>query len=316
MAGMKDSARDRFPAYLSFASRIRLQARKVYRQSLTRLQEQAARRRPLDPLLAAGPPAAPWGQDGVNPPNALTKCARWVDEDLVHPDVKAVAEGIRALRADLDRRGLRYTNTAGNFLLRQYDPQYEPGKMWENAWVIRHADIRRGQRALDIGGASTLFSFYLAHLGCDVVVVDNDWSNCGILDNARHVARAMGWRLAALDRNVSRPLPFPDASFDRVFSICVLEHLPSSLRQFLMREIGRVLTPGGIAGFTTDYDEARPVLTTDKGLRFAYKDKLERDVIRPSGLAVYGPTHWVDACPRESFLGAFFLQKPAAAGGA
>ena len=288
-----------------------LRWRKFCRQTLVRVHERAAKRRPLDPLLADGDAHfPPTGRPAPNPVEAVNKCARWFEEDLRRPDVKAVADGILALKSELTRRGLRYTNTAGNFLPREYKAQYEPGKLWENAWVTRHSGVGPGHRVLDIGGASTIFSFYLASLGCDVTVLDNDWSNCGIIFNARYVAKQTGWRLAALDRDVQRPLPFSDRTFDRVYSICVLEHLPSALRQFLLQEIGRVLKPGGIAGFTTDYDETRPVLTTDKGLRFAYKAKLERDVIRPSGLSVYGPSDWSDHCSKDSFLGAFFLQKP------
>ena len=307
---MKDAPRDTYPAYVPVSYRAFLRWRKFCRQTLVRLQERAAKRRPLDPLLADGDAHyPPNGHPAANPPDALTKCAAWFEEDLQRPDVKAVADSIRALKDELTRHGLRYTNTAGNFLPREYKAKYEPGKLWENAWVFRHSDVRPGQRVLDIGGASTIFSFYLASLGCDVTVLDNDWSNCGILFNAAYVAKRMGWRLTALDRDVQRPLPFAEGTFDRVYSICVLEHLPPALRQFLLKEIGRVLAPGGIAGFTTDYDHTRPVLTTEKGLRFAYKAKLERDVIHPSGLAIYGPADWADHCSRESFLGAFFLQK-------
>ena len=311
---MKDPARDRFPSYLPLWYRARLYLRKAYRQTMTRLAESAATKQSLDPLLADGPPviARPEELDGPNPSHVLTKCAKWLEEDLQRPDVRAVADQLLALKAELDARGLRYTNTAGNFLRREYKPSTERGKLWENAWVLRHAQLAPKQQVLDVGGASTLFSFYLASLGCDVTVVDNDWANCGTLYNAAHVAKRMGWRLTALDRDIQHPLPFPDGTLNRVFSICVLEHLPSSLRQFVMKEIGRVLKPGGIAGFTTDYDETRPVLVTDKGLRFAYKAKLERDVLRPSGLSLYGPAHWVDACPPEVFLGAFFLQKSTA----
>ena len=309
---MKDRARERYPVYLSAASRLRLLARKVYRQTMTRLQERQAKRRPLDPLLADGNVTVPWvdGQPIPNPIGAINKCARWMEEDFQRTDIKAIVDELQALKGELTRRGLRFTNTAGNFLARQYHPESEHGKLWEDAWVLRHAGITAGQTALDVGGASTIFSFYVASRGCKVVVVDNDWANCGTLLNASHVARSMGWSLEALDRDASRPIPFADGYFDRVFSICVLEHLPSWLRQSLMREIGRVLKPGGIAGFTTDYDETRPVLVTDKGLRFAYKAKLERDVIHPSGLTVYGPASWVDAFPKDTFLGAFFLQKP------
>ena len=312
---MKDRARERYPVYLPAFSRLQLQARKVYRQTMTRLQERQAKRRPLEPLLADGEMTAPWvdGQPSPNPVEAINKCARWMEEDFQRPDIKALVDELQALKVELTRRGLRFTNTAGNFLARQYHPETKHGKLWEDAWVIRPAGIASGQTVLDVGGASTIFSFYVASRGCQVVVVDNDWANCGTLLNARYVAKQMGWSLAALDRDVSRPVPFPDGHFDRVFSICVLEHLPNRLRQFLMREIGRVLKPGALAGFTTDYDATRPVLVTDKGLRFAYKAKLERDVIQPSGLTVYGSAHWVDACPKDTFLGAFFLQKPATA---
>ena len=309
---MKDPARDRFPSYLPLWYRTFLYARKVYRQTAVRLAESAAAKRPLDPLLADedGIQAVSGSRQAVNPSGVLTKCGRWFEEDLRQPAVQVVAERILALQAHLESRELRYTNTAGNFLRRQYHPDSEYGKLWENAWVLAHAAVAPGQRALDVGGASTIFSFYLASLGCDTVVVDNDWANCGTLYNANYVAHRMGWRLKALDRDVQNPLPFPASSFDRVFSICVLEHLPPGLRQSLMREMGRVLKPGGVAGFTTDYDGVRPVLITDKGLRFAYKTKLERDVFQPSGLALYGGADWTDAYPPETFLGAFFLQKP------
>ena len=307
---MKDRVRDRFPAYLPRAAVAFLVARKVYRQTITRLQERRAARRPPDPLLDDGA-SAPLTQPTPNPPEAINKCAGWMEEDLARPDVKAVADQLDALKVELAQRGLRFTNTAGNFLARQFHPAHKHGKLWENAWTIRHSGVAPGQTVLDVGGASTIFSFYLASLGCRVVVIDNDWANCGTILNARYVAKRMGWRLDALDRDVQRPLPFPADTFDRVFSICVLEHLPSQIRQQLMKEIGRVLKPDGIAGFTTDYDTARQVLITDKGMRFAYQAKLERDVLHPAGLSVYGPSCWLDVCPRETFLGAFFLQKPA-----
>ncbi|MBI3330981.1 MAG: hypothetical protein HYZ96_02585 [Candidatus Omnitrophica bacterium] len=68
--------------------------------------------------------------------------------------------------------------------------------------------------------------------------------------------------------------------FDRVFSLCVLERLPPRVRQGLL------------------------------GLRFAYRGKLDRDVIRPSGLRLHGPADWTDAYGPETFLGALFLEKP------
>lgn len=306
---MKDSARDRHPGYVPLSYRAFLRVRKVYRQTTTRLQERLAARHviPLTEELLG------LVTDGAvpNPVGAINKCVRWMEEDLARPDIKAISDQLVALKAELTQRGLRFTNTAGNFLARQYHPEHERGKLWENAWTIRHAGVQAGEAVLDVGGASTIFSFYLASLGCRVEVVDNDWSNCGTLFNANYVAKRMGWRLRAWDRDVSRPLPFAEGTFDRVFSICVLEHLPSGVRQFLMQEVGRVLKPGGRVGLTFDYDASRPVLITDRGLRYASRAKLERDVIEPSGLRVIGNMDWIDACPKEGFMGSLFLEQPA-----
>lgn len=309
----KDRLRDRRPSYIPPSYQAFLRIRKLYRQTCTRIQERHRASQPLDALLADGEATGPW-VDGASTPNpvaAVNKCARWMEDDLARPDIKAITDRLVALKAQLASRGLRFTNTAGNFLAREYHPDSERGKLWENAWVIRHTQPALDHRVLDIGGASTIFSFYLASRGCRVSVVDNDWANCGTLYNARYAAARLNWQLEVFDRDVSRPLPFPARSFDRVYSICVLEHLPSAVRQYLMREVGRVLKPSGLAGFTCDYDTARPVLVTDRGLRFAYRAKLERDVVTPSGLAIYGNADWLDACEAKGFLGAFFLQKDA-----
>ncbi|MBI3321851.1 MAG: class I SAM-dependent methyltransferase [Candidatus Omnitrophica bacterium] len=308
---MKDRMREKFPSSVPLPHRLALQARKLYRQTAVRIQEARAARQKPNPLHEDGEAATPVIEavPPLNPHGAINKCARWVEEDLQRPEIKAVVDRLGALERELSRRGLRFTNTAGNFLPRQYHPELITNKRWENAWLIGQSRVAPGHRVLDVGGASTIFSFYLASLGCRVAVVDNDWANCGTIYNARYVARKMGWALEALDRDIQYPLPFADNAFDRVFSVCVFEHLSSPVRQTAIREMGRVLAPGGIAGLTCDYDAWRPVRLTDKGLRFAYRAKLERDVIRPSGLDIYGNTDWVDAYPNEEFLGAFFLQK-------
>ena len=50
---------------------------------------------------------------------------------------------------------------------------------------------------------------------------------------------------AEIHRTTGHKLPFPDSSFDCVTCIEVIEHIPADLREATMREVWRVLTPGG-----------------------------------------------------------------------
>ena len=48
-----------------------------------------------------------------------------------------------------------------------------------------------------------------------------------------------------LDQGFSDELPYPDASFDRVFSSFMLHHLQAEEKEKTLREVRRVLKPGG-----------------------------------------------------------------------
>lgn len=281
--------------------------RKFFRQSSVRQSERKA--------IAAGCPdiipdgEGQWADINTPPASHINRSALAIEEDLNLPAVKAIAGQMSELKKKMSDRGLMFCSAAGTFVKNTYTSRNERKKLWEDTWVLSHSRIEPGMRILDIGGASTPFSFYLADIGCRVSVVDNDWGNCGTVFNGNYVAQKMGWNLQTIDWDISRGLPFPDGHFDRVFCVCVIEHLTSSTRRSLMKEINRVLKPGGIAGLTTDYDHDRKVITTDKGLRFGFRMKFEEDVLKPSGLKLMGNTDLLDAKLAENFLGAFFLQK-------
>jgi SAM-dependent methyltransferase len=307
---MKKNTKEQFPGYLPLYYRIFCKVRKLKRQTCIRIDKGKAKRNgPLDvvpdgPFIKVNPAVK------VNPQDVVNKSAYWIDDDLSSPRIKSVADKIESVKDMLRSKNLQYTSSAGMFIPRTYTQASEKRKLWENSWIAAHSGVRPGDRVLDIGGASTAFIFYLASLGCCVKVIDNDWSCCGMLYNTKYVARKMGWDIQAFDRDITKPIPFADNSFDRVFSICVLEHLPSSVRHRMMREVARVLKPGGIAGFTIDYDQERDVLVSDKGLRFGYRQKLFEEIINPSGLSLYGNDDLLDMGTGENdFLGAFFLKK-------
>ncbi|NTV55083.1 MAG: class I SAM-dependent methyltransferase [Candidatus Moranbacteria bacterium] len=58
--------------------------------------------------------------------------------------------------------------------------------------------------------------------------------------------------------DLSEGLPFPDATFDVVVSLANIEHLEDS--ESVVREIYRVLKPGGTLLLTTPTKKAKPVL--------------------------------------------------------
>lgn len=102
------------------------------------------------------------------------------------------------------------------------------------------------------------------HLGCGLIAPEG-WLNVdGSLNVSLSKRRWLRSGLVALrllprsmasveyPRNVRRlditkPLPFPDGSFDAIFSSHTLEHLYLSQTKSLLRECLRVLRPGGIA---------------------------------------------------------------------
>lgn len=307
----KQNFYDRFPPYVPFLFRWRASVRKLCRQSLIRYWEHQALKNNRPGITPDD--AGIWAkseQGTFSPPSEhINRCAFDMEKDLARPNVNAVAQNLSALKKKMSDNGLMFCSAAGTFVKNTYTSRNERKKLWEDTWVLAHADVKPSMRVLDIGGASTPFSFYLADMGCSVRVVDNDWGNCGTVFNGNYAAKKMGWDLQTLDWDISRGLPYEDNYFDRVFCVCVIEHLTSSTRQSLMKEIKRVLKPGGIAGLTTDYDHERKVITTDKGLRFGFKNKFYQDVLKPSGLTLLGNTDLLDSKPDENFLGAFFLKK-------
>jgi SAM-dependent methyltransferase len=102
--------------------------------------------------------------------------------------------------------------------------------------MVRSAAPETG-RVLDVGCGRKDFPLDEGP-GLALFGVDPDWSAIARHDSLLFRAAARGERL-----------PFPDGSFDLVFSVWVLEHVDAP-RAFV-REIRRVLAPGGRFAFVT-----------------------------------------------------------------
>src|SRR3954469_21132474 len=89
------------------------------------------------------------------------------------------------------------------------------------------ANVAPGGRLLEIGGGEPIVCGLLAELGYDVTLVDPyDGFGNGPTDYARYVAQFPHVRIAREYFRADLPLLQP-GSFDAIFSISVLEHLPA-----------------------------------------------------------------------------------------
>ena len=122
--------------------------------------------------------------------------------------------------------------------------------------TIALARLQPGERALDVGcGTGTLALMAQRRVGASGYVAGIDPSPQQIAYARAKAARGHAptdFQLGVIER-----LPFPDQSFDVVFSTLMMHHLPAPLKRQGLAEIARVLRPGGrlvIADFTRKQD--------------------------------------------------------------
>ena len=129
-------------------------------------------------------------------------------------------------------------------LLPLYDPLTRLLGVRDAHWrLVAQAGIEPGSRVLEIGcGTGNLLLLAARAVpGTTLTGLDPD---PGALAAAGRKARRAGVTLR-LDRGYADRLPYPDGSVDRVLSAFMLHHLPLDQQQAALREVHRVLAPGG-----------------------------------------------------------------------
>ena len=113
----------------------------------------------------------------------------------------------------------------------------------ESAEIMRSLEIAGDSYVLEIGCGSGRYAIHVAEkTGCRVLGID---INAPGIHNANQLAteQKLSERVRFEMCDASKPLPFPDCTFDSAFSNDVLCHIPG--RQTLFEELFRVLKPGG-----------------------------------------------------------------------
>jgi ubiquinone/menaquinone biosynthesis C-methylase UbiE len=120
----------------------------------------------------------------------------------------------------------------------------EKQAQWAAPWMLSDFDVPPGARVLDLAtGVGAMAGWLLERfVGIDLVGVD-------LSPHQLAWARRNHPTLRVLRADASR-LPFADATFDRVHCSWLLEHVPAAVAVKILREVRRLLRPGGYCHFT------------------------------------------------------------------
>jgi ubiquinone/menaquinone biosynthesis C-methylase UbiE len=164
-----------------------------------------------------------------------------------------VAELVEQTSIDqLNRAAEEYFASITNWdhqLTKPFSQAHEaPSLLIDMAVLLQGLQLTAGATVLDFGAGTGWFARFLTQLGCRVWLLD-------VSETALAKARELYERLPIIgDRPApeflpfdGRTIPLPDASVDRVLSFHAFHHVPHPVA--ILQELGRVLRPGGIAGF-------------------------------------------------------------------
>jgi len=194
-------------------------------------------------------------------------------------DVRELAAALSV--EELARTAEEYYRTTLNFTDRYLakpfdDPHDVPDLLGSFAHLVGGLHLAPGMTVLDFGAGTCWTTRILAQLGCAMIATD-------VSSTALDLGKTLFDRLPPIgDTPAPRFLRFnghrvdlPDSSVDRIICFDAFHHVPNPSE--VMRELGRVLRPGGIAGFS------EPGPNHSKAARSQYEMKnyvaFENDVV-------------------------------------
>ena len=190
------------------------------------------------------------------------------------------------------RKELELTKNFLNSLNMPYSSHFQD--IWTRHWkyetLLIESEVEVGMRILDAGGTGTIFSYFLALMGCDVYTVDIDKQK---VEDANALTPKLKEQVVVKINHSFQSITkmsFPNNYFDRIFSICVIEHLNNEDQLAGLKEMARVLSPEGILAMTYDYIDKNTVdpARIDGWHPFCSSQDVIDKLIKQSGLEVMG----------------------------
>jgi len=219
-------------------------------------------------------------------------------EDLKSEDAQKILTELNTLINKLKEQELKISSWYGNFNLtgdpssiefinRGYnyqkfqnttdDKNFPWFLYWEIVWVYVNNIFTQDMKILDLGGSSSLFSYFLASKGLDVTTIDIQSS---LVKNANEVSAHMGWNLKNYVMDM-RNIDFQQ-KFDHITSICVYEHIPLYDRIQINKKVKKIFTENGKFSITFDFRNPSNLAKINSS------DAVFEQFVQPSGLKIRG----------------------------
>lgn len=120
----------------------------------------------------------------------------------------------------------------------------------EAPYVIESLRLNKSDKVLDVASPKHVALFIRAFSSDNVTSLD---ISSDYMESYKKYEKNLGLKGISWEVQDARGLKYKDASFDKVYSISVMEHIPADGDILAMREIGRVLKPGGICAITVPF---------------------------------------------------------------
>lgn len=148
-----------------------------------------------------------------------------------------------------------------------YTPDQWGIKAHNRPWIEEAGQFAKGQKVIEVGGAYSLLPKYLAEkydleswIGDDFGIASDEplWSRWG---NPLDLPIKYASVKYVFERFGTFNSEFPNAYFDRIFTVSTLEHIPYGHRLAVLKDMHRCLKPGGRELHTIDIPTRSPKLT-------------------------------------------------------
>jgi SAM-dependent methyltransferase len=175
---------------------------------------------------------------------------------------------------------------------------YLPASYWRTAefcYVWDRIVPTDAQTVLDVGSPKDLAIFMARQANLEVVATDLLDSAIGICERYSRATGTEGQGPGKVlsEKQDARSLNYRDDTFDAAFSVSVLEHIPGDGDSQAIRELVRVVRPGGVIAVTVPYD-------VKYRETFVYGDVYERASVR--GEPVFFERHYDQRTLAERLL--------------